>query len=92
MACSAQELPIVTQQQVENLGDEALEDDALLLQLDFYRKHPINLNTATADELQPLRFLTDLQIATFIRYRSIFGKLLHIYELQAVSGFDLLAI
>lgn len=90
--CSAQEVPVTTQQQLENLADENVEDDALLQQLEFYRKHPINLNTATAEDLQPLRFLNDLQIAHLIRYRSIFGKLVDIYELQAVPGFDLLTI
>lgn len=88
----AQEPPITTQQQLENLGDEALEDDALLQGLEFYRKHPINLNTATTEDLHPIRFLTDLQIAALVRYRSLFGKLLDIYELQAVPGFDLLTI
>ncbi|HVF80433.1 MAG TPA: helix-hairpin-helix domain-containing protein, partial [Flavisolibacter sp.] len=91
-SCSAQELPLTTQQQLENIGDEVLEDDALLLQLNFYLKHPVNLNTATAEELHSLRSLTDLQIANLMRYRVVFGKLLHIYELQAVPGFDLLTI
>jgi hypothetical protein len=91
-SCLAQEVPVTTQQQLENLTDENLEDDALLQQLDFYRKHPINLNTATTQELQPLRFLNGLQIANLINYRNIFGKLIDIYELQAVPGFDLLTI
>jgi hypothetical protein len=90
--CLAQEVPTSTQQQLENLGDENLEDDALLQQLEFYRKHPINLNTATADDLLPLRFLTDLQIASFLRYRNLFGKLIHLYELQAVPGLDVMTI
>lgn len=89
---SAQELPAIAQQQLENLADENEEDDALLQELDFYRRHPVNLNTATAEDMQPLRFLTDLQIAAFVRYRHLFGKLIDIYELQAVPGFDLITI
>ena len=89
---AAQEVPVTTQQQLENLGDENLEDDALLQQLEFFRKNPINLNVATAEDLQELRFLTALQIANFIRYRSLFGKLIDIHELQAVPGFDVLTI
>ncbi|HEX8315541.1 MAG TPA: helix-hairpin-helix domain-containing protein [Flavisolibacter sp.] len=92
LSLAAQEVPASTQQQLENLGDESLEDDALLQQLDFFRKHPLNLNTATAEELQPVRFLTGLQIANFIRYRNLFGKLIDIYELQAVPGFDVATI
>ncbi|RYF82368.1 MAG: hypothetical protein EON98_11405, partial [Chitinophagaceae bacterium] len=53
--CMGQELPSTTQQQLENLGDESLEDDALLQQLEYYRNHPINLNIASAEDLQPLR-------------------------------------
>lgn len=88
----AQEVPLSTEQQVENLAEEHPEDDALLQQLAFYQKHPINLNTATADELSVLLMLSGLQIQSFLSYRSVFGRLLSIYELQAVPGFDLLTI
>lgn len=87
-----QEVPPATQQQLENLADENLEDDALLQQLLFYQKHPLNLNTATAEDLYPLRLLTELQIQSLVRHRAVFGKLLSIYELQAVTGFDLITI
>ncbi|MDQ3276760.1 MAG: helix-hairpin-helix domain-containing protein, partial [Bacteroidota bacterium] len=91
-AIFTQEVPVVTEQQVENLGDEAIEDDALLQQLAFYQKHPLHLNEAGAEELSLLRLLTGLQIQSFLRYRSVFGNLLSIYELQAVPGFDLVTI
>lgn len=88
----SQEVPAATEQQLENLGDENLEDDALLQQLLFYRKNPVNLNTATREDLYGLRFLTELQIQQFLRYRAAFGKLLSLYELQAVPGLDLSTI
>lgn len=88
----SQEIPATTEQQLENLGDENLEDDAFLQQLAYYQKHPLNLNTATAEEFYPLRFLTALQIQNLIRYRASFGKLVSVYELQAVPGFDLVTI
>jgi len=91
-AAYSQDLPATTEQQLENLQDENLEDDALLQQLVFYQKHPLNLNTASAEDLYPLRFLTELQIQSLVRYRAAFGKLLNIYELQAVPGFDLVTI
>lgn len=87
-----QEVPQSTQQQLENLGDENLEDDALLQQLAFYQKNPLNLNEATAEDLYPLRLLSELQIQNLVRHRAVFGKLLSIYELQAVPGFDLSGI
>lgn len=95
-AIFAQDLPPGTQQQLENLADanedEIPEDDQLLQQLDYFRKHPLNLNTATAGELQAFRFLTDLQINNLIRYRNLFGKLINIHELQSVPTWDLFTI
>lgn len=92
----SQDLPPNTQQQLENLADateeENQEDDQLLQQLVYYRKHPINLNMATKDELKGLRFLTDLQIDNLIRYRNLFGKLMNVYEMQAVPTWDLTTI
>jgi hypothetical protein len=88
----AQEVPVSTEQQLENLGEESVEDDALLQQLAFYQKHPLNLDEAGAEELSLLRFITGLQIQSLLRYRAAFGNLLSIYELQAVPGFDLVTI
>jgi hypothetical protein len=95
IACFAQDPPPTTQQQLENItenNDEDPKDDNLLQQLEYFRKHPVNLNTATVEELQALRFVTDLQISNFIRYRNLLGKLVSIYELQAVPTWDLLTI
>ncbi|HEV7333197.1 MAG TPA: helix-hairpin-helix domain-containing protein [Flavisolibacter sp.] len=89
---SAQEVPVNTEQQLENLADEVVEDDALLQQLAFYQKNPLNLNEASAEELALLRTISALQIQNLLRYRNLFGNLLSIYELQAVPGFDLATI
>lgn len=95
-AILAQELPPNTQQQLENLAEaneeELQEDDQLFQQLEYFRKHPLNLNTASKDELKALRFVTDLQIDHLVRYRNLFGKLINIYELQAVPTWDLTTI
>ena len=92
----SQDLPPNTQQQLENLADanedENQEDDQLLQQLDYFKKHPINLNAATKDELKILRFLTDLQIDNLIRYRTLFGNFINIYELQSIPTWDLITI
>jgi hypothetical protein len=90
-----QDIPPVTQQQLENVAetnDEDPKDDNLLQQLDYFRKHPININAGTAEELQALKFITDLQIGNFIRYRNLFGKFISIYELQAIPTWDLVTI
>lgn len=91
----AQEIPVSTEQQLENQTDaaeEETEDDTYLQDLEHFRKMPLNLNTADADELKQLRVLTDLQIANLVMYRNLFGQLIHIYELQAVPAWDVFTI
>ncbi|MEI9911793.1 MAG: helix-hairpin-helix domain-containing protein [Bacteroidota bacterium] len=86
--CS-QDIPPNTEQQLENLADAdqaETEDDSYLQQLEQFRKNPLNLNTADASELKELRIITDLQIENLIMYRRLFGKLVSIYELQAVPS------
>lgn len=91
----SQEIPVTTQQQLENQADAdqgETEDDTYLLELEHFKKNPVNLNSADADELKQLRIITDLQIANLITYRNLFGKLISIYELQAVPAWDVLTI
>jgi hypothetical protein len=90
-----QEIPVTTEQQLENLADAdqaETEDDTYLQDLEHFKKNPVNLNTADADELKQLRIITDLQIANLISYRNLFGKLITIYELQAVPAWDISTI
>jgi Helix-hairpin-helix motif len=89
---SAQDIPPATEQQLENQTDAdqaETEDDSYLLELEGFRKNPINLNTAEADELKQLRMVTGLQIESLLFYRNLFGKLISIYELQAVPAWDI---
>lgn len=91
----AQDLPPATQQQFEDIAEATEEDpkdDNLLQQLNYFRNHPINLNMATTEELQALKFLTDLQIANITHYRSLLGNFINIYELQAVPTLDIFTI
>lgn len=50
--------------------------------------HPININTASVEQLRMLPILTELQVQHFISYRKENGVLLADYELQAVPEFD----
>jgi hypothetical protein len=56
--------------------------------LQLYR-NPLDLNQANREDLEPLFVLNELQINNFLNYRQKYGKLLTIYELQAVPAFDL---
>lgn len=91
----SQEIPVTAEQQLENQTDAdqgETEDDTYLLELEHFKKNPLNLNLADADELKQLRIVTDLQIANLITYRKLFGKLISIYELQAVPAWDVITI
>ncbi len=56
-----------------------------LIQL-YYNK--IDLNTCTKEDLQKLYFINNFQIEQFMRYRKKYGKLVSIYELQLIKGFN----
>src|SRR4051812_21987257 len=87
----AQELTATAENQLENhMGIP--DDDAQLQLLNSYTRHKISLNTADATALQSLGLLTPLQITNFMLYRQLLGKLLSIYELQAIPGFDAVLI
>lgn len=51
--------------------------------------NPLDLNTASADELRMLYALTESQIGQFLQYRKEQGGLLSHYELQVIPEFDL---
>jgi hypothetical protein len=86
----------ITEQQLENITenneDLETEDDSYLQQMIQYIKNPVNLNTADAAELNLLRVLTPIQVQNFILYRNLVGKLVDLYELQAVPGWDIRTI
>jgi len=89
ITCCAQE--IMMQQQLENLVDaneEETEDDGFLQQMERYRRNPLNINEANEDELGMLSIVNASQVSNFIRYRQMLGKLISVYELQAVPGWD----
>lgn len=70
-------------------SDESLtEDDAGWLELERLRRHPVSLNSASAEELQQIPFLSALHIAQLVLYRQQMGPLLHVHELQAVPAWS----
>jgi hypothetical protein len=92
----AQDVPAKTQEQLENIAEAREEDDeqddSYLLQLDYFLKNPLDLNTASEEELQGLRLLNGLQISNLLHYRQFAGKLINKYELQAIPGWDVFTI
>ncbi|MES2397255.1 MAG: helix-hairpin-helix domain-containing protein [Bacteroidota bacterium] len=84
------------QQQLENIAENSENEDAdytnLLEGLIYFKEHPINLNNTNKEELQQLTFLNDIQINYLLRHIEKNGKLITIYELQSINGFDLQTI
>jgi hypothetical protein len=95
LSSNGQEIPVSAEQQLENQADAdqgETEDDAWLQDMENFRRNPININTADAEELKQLRIINDLQIANLITYRNLLGKFISIYELQAIPTWDLSVI
>ena len=75
-----------------NNSDNATEDDSYWQLLRQYSRSPMNLNTASQEDMESLQLLTPLQIQNILSYRKIFGKFINIYELQAVPTLDIASI
>lgn len=90
------EPPVTIEEQLENMTeaneDAVTEDDSYLQDLDHFIREPINLNYADEGLLQQLNLLTPLQISNLLQYRKAFGKFLHLYEIQAIPGWDIFTI
>lgn len=56
--------------------------------LETYKKNPLNLNTASSEELLLVPGMNELLIANLQGHIQKFDKLTSLYELQAIPGFD----
>lgn len=72
--------------------DASFDYNDLFDRLAHLRRRPLDLNQATAIDLADFPFLTDLQRSALPEYRSRFGNLVSIFELQAVPGYDVATI
>lgn len=58
----------------------------------LFLQTPLNLNTASREELGSLLLLSEPQITALLEHRQLYGPLLSLYELQSIRGFDLRTI
>ena len=72
-------------------SDQVPYEDLYETLLQYYQT-PINLNTATREELRALLLLNENQITTLLRHREANGDLLSVYELQSIENYDLRTI
>ncbi|MGV3766729.1 MAG: ComEA family DNA-binding protein [Chitinophagaceae bacterium] len=91
----AQETGVELEQLLEeaamNSGEEAVEFD-WQEQVQELERRGINLNRADRAEMAAIPWLSDWHISRLLTYRSLFGPILSIYELQAVPGWDVALI
>lgn len=75
---------------IESLAEnsEEEEDYTTLIQ-DLYTlyENPLNINEATAADLEKLPMLSAITITNLLNYRAEVGKIYTIYELNAIQGF-----
>ena len=88
------QLPNATAEQqleaaTENKEDQETEDDTFLQEMQYFIKHPLDINTADAAVLKELTILTPLQIENILQYKNLLGNFISIYELQAVPTLDI---
>lgn len=69
--------------------DNDLNYEELYENLVQLMSHPLNLNVASAGELELLQILSPAQLQSLITYRNNTRGFISIYELQAVPGLDL---
>ncbi|MFK7969062.1 MAG: ComEA family DNA-binding protein [Bacteroidia bacterium] len=80
----------VIEDAISNTETEDQVDFTFLLdQLEDLKRHPVDLNRASREELAQIPGMDDLRITALMRHTQRFGALLTVYELQAVEGFDL---
>ncbi|KQR67512.1 hypothetical protein ASF92_17660 [Pedobacter sp. Leaf176] len=75
---------------LESVAENLPEDydlTELIEVLNRYRKHPVNLNKTTPDELKTFVFISPLQISNFFAYLKENGNLIDVLELQSIDGF-----
>lgn len=79
------------EQQLEEQSEQAdfvFLDETYLENKAFYLKHPVSLNKADEDELVETTLFSNLQIQALLEHINQNGKLISIYELQAIPHFD----
>lgn len=82
----------IIEQRIEFIGDNLEDSDIDLTtyfdDLFYYYDFPLNLNSATQNDLDRLHLLTDIQTLSILNYRKTYGLFVTIYELAAVEAID----
>jgi hypothetical protein len=80
------QLETIIESILEELGEET--DAALIIEdLEGFANNPLNINTATHDQLSRLHLLDDIQIQKLLNYLQEFSPAFSVYELNTIDGF-----
>jgi len=81
--------------QIEEVAEKLLERNEFIfdlsdLQEDMIQQeiHPVNLNSAGADDLKKIPGFTEIRLKSFLDYQKNYGQVLSYYELGTIPGFD----
>ncbi|AKQ44769.1 hypothetical protein TH63_02645 [Rufibacter radiotolerans] len=89
--------PIDVELMVQELFAQQDDENAIAYEdlyenlLQYYRQ-PLDLNRASREELRSLWLLSEGQISALLQHIQDNGRLISLYELQTIPGFDLLSI
>ncbi|MBX0292178.1 helix-hairpin-helix domain-containing protein [Hymenobacter sp. HSC-4F20] len=86
------DLDRLTQELFAEIQSEQVPSEDLYETLLQYYQTPLNLNSATREELRGVLLLSETQITSLLNHRQRNGALLSLYELQTIEGFDLRTI
>jgi len=67
---------------------EGFDFSELAERLEYYARHPIDLNRTDGSELQELQFIPQLFIDNLLDHRNRSGRFVSRYELQVIEGVD----
>lgn len=73
---------------VEDSGGEDFDFETQFEYLEEYRKRPLDINSASEEDLVEFGLFTAIQIQSLLLYRKRFGQIFSLYELQGVPTFD----
>jgi Helix-hairpin-helix motif len=72
---------IISETEDENAALEILQ------QIEEKLQNPVNLNTASTEDLKELYVLSDFQVFSILQFRNKYGTFLSLNELQVIPGF-----
>jgi hypothetical protein len=87
MPDAPQQLEAIIESILEELSEET--DATLVLEdLEGFADNPLNINTATRQQLSRLHLLDEIQIQKLLDYRELYGPAFSLFELNAIDGFN----